>query len=140
MMEPNDSVRPRLHASHQSARPVRALVVDDDHDTREMLELLLQSIGWEIVAAGSADEAVERFDPETIDVVLTDIGMPETDGYELLDLLRKRSSRRIPAIAVTGYDSDEARDRAERSGFDAHLVKPFRLANLVEIVERVRQR
>jgi CheY-like chemotaxis protein len=118
---------------------VRALVVDDDHDTREMLELLLQSIGWEVVAAGSADEAVACFDPDRIDVVLTDIGMPETDGYELLDLLRKRSSHRIPAIAVTGYDSDEARERAERSGFDGHLVKPFRLATLVEIVERVRQ-
>lgn len=139
MTESNNNLEPGGYARIQNGRPVRALVVDDDHDTREMLELLLQSIGWEVVAVGSADEAVAQYDPDAVDVVLTDIGMPDTDGYELLDLLRKRSGRRIPAIAVTGYDSEEARQRAERSGFDGHLVKPFRLATLVEIVERVRQ-
>ena len=121
----------------QPGATLRVLVVDDDRDTREMLEVLLASLGWKVVVVGSAAEAVERFDPYETDVILTDLSMPEMDGYELIERLRERTGRRIPAVAITGYDSEEDRARAAASGFDGHVVKPFGVATLVDLVRRV---
>ena len=115
---------------------LRALVVDDDPDTREMLEMLLTSIGWSVVVVGSAEEAIERFDPVGTDILLTDLSMPGMDGHELLERLRQRSPRRLPAIAISGYDAADY-ELPSSSGFDAHVVKPFGLATLVEIARRI---
>ena len=115
---------------------LRALVVDDDRDTREMLEVLLASFGWRVVVVGSAEAALERFDPHETDVILTDLSMPDMDGFELLERLRERAGRRIPALAITGYDGEENKVQAAAAGFDGFVVKPFHVATLVDMVHR----
>lgn len=115
-------------------RPPRALVVDDDDDTRDMFELLLGTLGWTVTVARSADDAIERFDPAATDVILTDIGLPEMDGYEMLARLRSRAARHIPAIAITGYGTADHAGRASDAGFDGFLTKPFQLAALFDLL------
>ena len=118
-------------------RPPRVLVVDDDADTRDMFQLLLVSLGWSVVAAGSGEEAIERFDPAATDLILTDVGMPEMDGCMLLERLREMSPSRTPAIAVTGFSGEETRARIEAAGFDGQLTKPFHLTSLIEMLHEI---
>jgi CheY-like chemotaxis protein len=121
-------------------RPIRALVVDDDDDTRDMFGLLLGSLGWRVTAACSGIDALERFDPAATDLLLTDLEMPEMDGYELLALMRARSSQRLVAIAVTGYDEQDEGYRMACAGFDGHLTKPFQLASLLDLLRELGER
>jgi CheY-like chemotaxis protein len=118
-------------------RPPRTLVVDDDDDTRDMLATLLGSFGWQVTAARSGEEALERFDPDGVDVVLADLGLPEMDGCELIGRLRERSRRRIPAIAITGYGNPEDFKRTAGAGFDGHLTKPFHISALISMLREI---
>jgi two-component system CheB/CheR fusion protein len=115
-------------------RPLRALLVEDDKDTREMFALLLGGLGWHVTAAHSGPDALTRFDPSATDVILTDLGLPEMDGYELLASVRERAPLHIPVIAITGYGTDDEVARAISAGFDGHLAKPFEIAALLELL------
>ena len=133
----SDAVRRRLNYVPGGRIAVR----DDDHEEEKLLfELLLGSLGWQVTAARSADDELERFDPSATDVILTDIGLPEMDGYELLALMRDRTERHIPAVAITGYGAAEVQDRASGAGFDGFLTKPFQLATLLELLHAIGQR
>jgi PAS domain S-box-containing protein len=106
---------------------VRLLVVDDDADALALLALLLEKNGAEVLAVGSAAaalEALERFRP---DVILSDIGMPDGDGFEFLRSVRAHADSRggnVPALALTAYASEVDRERALAAGFQQHLGKP----------------
>jgi CheY-like chemotaxis protein len=112
------------------------LVVDDDPDNLEMLAYTLSAEGATVRTASNAREALELLADWKPDVLLLDIEMPVTDGYELLSAIRSQAVlRNVPAVAVTalGYPSDK--DRAFEAGFDAHMTKPFESAALVALIK-----
>jgi len=123
-------------------RDVRILVVDDQEDARDLLRTMLSQYGALVTTADSARAALEEIDQRPPDVVLSDVGMPREDGYDLIRQLRLRPSHRggrIPAIAVTAYASVADRAAALESGFQAHIAKPFDPAQLARTVASVRR-
>jgi signal transduction histidine kinase/CheY-like chemotaxis protein len=116
-----------------SLRGLRVLVVDDEADARELLGVILRGKGAEVEAAGSVAEAMVSLEGAAPDVVVSDISMPDADGYELIRRLREREGggARAPAIALTAYARDRDRQRALASGFQVHLAKPVEPDDLV---------
>lgn len=117
---------PRLDARH-------VLVVEDDADTRELVCTVLAECGAAVTSVGSASEALAALASSAPDLVLSDIGMPDEDGYSFVRRLRELGAERgryIPAIALTAYATLAAREQALAAGFDAHLAKPVQPADL----------
>ncbi|HUP49504.1 MAG TPA: CHASE domain-containing protein [Thermoanaerobaculia bacterium] len=109
-------------------RGVRVLVVDDEEDVRSFAAAAFQMGGAEVRSAGSVEEALETFREWQPDTVVTDIGMPGRDGFELIRLIRQQSA--VPVVALTAYAREEDRVRAEQAGFDAFISKPVDPAEL----------
>jgi len=121
-------------------RNVRILVVDDQEDARDLLRTMLSQYGATVTTVDSARAALEEIDQHPPDVVLSDVGMPREDGYDLIRQLRGRTTQRggrIPAIAVTAYASVADRAAALESGYQAHVAKPFDPAELARTVAGV---
>jgi CheY-like chemotaxis protein len=119
----------------RSLEHVRVLVVDDDPDTRGMMETVLSQRGAHVTAASSAAEALACVDRETPDVLLSDIGMPGMEGYALIRELRERpGARGIPAAALTAYAHSDDRGQAIAAGYQLHVAKPVEPAELVAVV------
>ncbi len=120
---------------------LRVLIVDDERDTLDWMTVLLEQSGAIVQTASSATRAfaaVEQFQPN---VLLSDIGMPEEDGYSLLKRVRScETSRQIPAIALTAYARIEDRERAIAAGFQDHLTKPIDPEKLINAVIKARAR
>lgn len=119
------------------------LVVDDEPDTRELLKVGLERCGAQVTVASSAAEAFRAIEIQIPDVLISDIGMPDEDGYELirkLRLLTDEKGGKIPAIALTAYARVEDRLRALRSGYQMHVPKPVELAELVAVVDSLVKR
>ncbi|HSE23833.1 MAG TPA: ATP-binding protein, partial [Pyrinomonadaceae bacterium] len=115
---------------------LRILVVDDEADTRELLRQGLEFCGANVTLAASATEALEELNQKKLDVLISDIGMPGADGYDLIKQVRSlpvESGGRIPAIALTAYTRVEDRLQALRSGYHMHVPKPVELAELVAV-------
>jgi len=116
---------------------LRVLIVDDEEDTRELLRVVLEQCGSEVVTAGSAMEALVALEKSKPDVLISDIGMPEEDGYALISKVRALSAMRggkVPAIALTAYARTDDRVRALMAGFQVHLPKPIEPVELVAVV------
>jgi CheY-like chemotaxis protein len=129
--------RPRAAKSAREPRrtPAQILVVDDVPDVTEMLSLFLRRAGYEVATADSAAAALRLARSCAFDVVISDIGMPEMNGYELAGALRSLPNyNAIPMIAVTGYTEYDDRGRTLRSGFSAHLTKPIDPAGLLDLI------
>ncbi|MFZ4984140.1 MAG: PAS domain S-box protein [Blastocatellia bacterium] len=130
---------PQAEARAASLRGVRALVVDDDHDTREILSVMLTRYGAEVRTASSSPEAFELFGHWRPDIVVSDIGMPHEDGYALIEKIRQLQAAEggeTPAIALTAFAGVEDRERAISSGFHLHLSKPVEPVHLARTVAR----
>jgi CheY-like chemotaxis protein len=115
---------------------LRILVVDDEPDTLEMLKFGLSQFGASVSAAGSAEEALAALAGGGCDVLISDIGMPSVDGYELIRRVRQLPAERggrVPAVALTAYARIEDRLQALRSGFQMHVPKPVELAELIMV-------
>jgi PAS domain S-box-containing protein len=122
-------------AGQPSLQGVRVLVVDDDADVRGMMEAVLSERGAQVTSAASAGEALDSVARETPDVLLSDLAMPEMDGYALLRELRGRpDSPRFPAAALTAYARTEDRRQALLAGFQMHVAKPIEPEELVAVV------
>ena len=120
------------------SRPL-VLVVDDAPDVVEMLAMLLRHSGYQVVTAASAYAALNAAHDERFDVIVSDIGMPGMNGYELVEALRALPAySAIPMIALTGFALFENRDRAMKSGFSAFLSKPIEPTALIELIEQLR--
>ncbi len=123
---------------------LRVLVVDDEADTRELLQFVLEGCGAKVKTAGSAVAALEAIAQETFDVLLSDIGMPDEDGYSLLAKVRalgqERGGKVLPAAALTAYTSEKDRIRALQSGFQIHVPKPISPNEIVAIVANLAAR
>ena len=119
---------------------VRVMVVDDRADDRDLVAMVLIRAGADVSAAGSVAEAMSRLEGFSPDVLVTDIGMPVHDGYELIRRVRESGPEgaALRAIALTAYGRPEDRARALAAGFSVHLAKPVTPADLVAAVARLR--
>jgi CheY-like chemotaxis protein len=116
-------------------RGLRVLVVEDDADEREITAALLGAAGADVRSAGTAADALATLAWWWPDVLLSDIGLPGGDGYQLLEAVRSTPrGRGLPAAAVTGQTGADDRRRALRAGFRAHLPKPVDPDRLVSVV------
>ncbi len=114
------------------------LVVDDSEDTTEMVRHLLEIGGAAVCAATSGVEALRLAREREFDVVLSDISMPEMDGFEFLSRLRQIPGKEdLPAVALTGFGRPEDVQRASEKGFYAHLTKPFDIQQLASLLQKV---
>lgn len=116
----------------------RLVIVEDDEDTLEMLKATLGARGFDVITCESAAEMLETAPRMQVDLLISDIGMPEMDGFEMIKQLRTIPGfQKIPAIALSGYASKDDSDRALMSGFNAHVSKPIDPAELISLVERL---
>ncbi|QKQ76189.1 ATP-binding protein [Nostoc sp. TCL240-02] len=116
---------------------IQILVVDDDDDTREFHTFVLEQAGARVIAVASAKDALQIFAELEPDVLLSDIGMPETDGYMLIRQIRAlqpKQAKQIPAIALTAYAGEINQQQAIASGFQRHLSKPVEPDELVKAI------
>jgi CheY-like chemotaxis protein len=116
---------------------VTVLVVDDEADARELVRRFLTSCQATVMTAATAEEALATLAAQAADVVISDIGMPDVDGYELMRrvrALRDDTGGRIPAIALTAFARSEDRTRAMLAGYNAHLAKPIEPVELAATV------
>jgi signal transduction histidine kinase/CheY-like chemotaxis protein len=120
-----------------SLEGLKVLVVDDEADTRELIREVLKECGSEVITSGSVEEALIALEQHKPDILISDLGMPDEDGYSLISKIRALPSERgghIPAAALTAYARAEDRMRVLRSGFQFHLPKPVDSAELVTVV------
>jgi PAS domain S-box-containing protein len=146
-LEQADGQRVSSHGSGDGAqlglaslRGVQVLVVDDEPDARELLSAILLRAGAEVATASSAAEALEMLQRRGADVLISDIGMPDEDGYGLLRQVRAldgNRAREIPAVALTAFARPEDRSRALAAGFQRHMAKPIDPAEFTDVVAQL---
>jgi PAS domain S-box-containing protein len=113
---------------------LRVLVVDDERDTRELVAALLTTCGAEVVSVGSATEALDQMERQRFDLLISDIGMPEMNGYDLIGRIRQLAEEQggsTPAVALTAYAGIDDRKRALAAGYEMHIPKPFVATELI---------
>lgn len=114
-------------------RGVRVMVVDDERDARELARRILQECHADVLVAKNGRDALHMLKISPPDVLISDIGMPEIDGYELLRRARAAGCQ-IPAVALTAFARAEDRTQALEAGFQVHLTKPIEARDLVAVV------
>jgi PAS domain S-box-containing protein len=125
---PRVDVSPRAHL----------MIIEDDADTLEMLRATLESQGFRVTACDSAEETLRVAPESSVDLIISDIGMPAMDGFELIQRLRQLESyQTVPAIALSGYASHKDAKAALASGFNAHVSKPVEPSELIALVNRL---
>jgi PAS domain S-box-containing protein len=116
----------------------RVLLVEDAPDTLEMLRVVFESRGYSVAACATPEEALGVAESGRFDIIVSDIGLPRTDGYELIARLRELPHlREVPALALTGYAAQRDAEAALAAGFDAHVPKPVDPAELAERMEQL---
>jgi CheY-like chemotaxis protein len=113
---------------------IRVLIVDDEADGRALIARILEDQGALPICATTAQEALDIVSHDQFDVLLSDVGMPDMDGYELIRRVRSLDSSRgspLPAIAITAYARPGDRQRSLLAGFHMHLAKPVETKELV---------
>jgi two-component system, chemotaxis family, CheB/CheR fusion protein len=137
---PDALATPRVEPDRSLLAGLRILVVEDEADSREIISTVLREWGADVAAAASALDALRALDDGRTDVLVSDIGMPEMDGYELIRAVRKRSPRaggEVSAIALTAYAEPESRQSALDAGYDEHVPKPAEPRQLLQAVARL---
>lgn len=113
-------------------------MVDDVSDVTELLSVLLTHAGYEVLTASSARAALELARNRRFDVIISDIGMPEMNGYQLAREIRTLPGyETVPMVAVTGYSMFDDKQRSLRAGFSAHLTKPIVPRVLLDLIEQL---
>jgi CheY-like chemotaxis protein len=116
-------------------RGTTVLLVEDDLDNLELLSMCLEGEGAHVLPARSVAAALVMSAAGRIDIVVTDLDLPDGDGCALVGQLRSRDGlRRLPAIAVSGYSQEQWRSQAARSGFERYVVKPFPIDSLINAI------
>lgn len=134
---PTPASEPATLPTPATRGPVKLAVVEDRPEIRETLAELLRDDGYVVLTAGTGLDGLALIERERPDVGLLDIGLPGIDGYELARRLRTEHIPRIPLIAMTGYGRSEDRERVAAAGFDAHLIKPIDVSEVVVLLERL---
>jgi signal transduction histidine kinase/ActR/RegA family two-component response regulator len=131
--EPKNEQNSPTTAQH-SLSGLRVLVVDDEGDTRELVAAVLTTCGAEVVSVSSATEALDQMERQRFNLLISDIGMPEMNGYDLIGRIRQLGEDhggRTPAVALTSYAGIDDRKRALAAGYGMHIPKPFVAAELI---------
>jgi CheY-like chemotaxis protein len=131
--EPKNERNSPSTAPH-SLRGLRVLVVDDELDTRELVATVLMPCGAEVDSVGSATKALEQMERQRFDLLISDIAMPEMNGYDLIGRIRQLGEEhggKTPAMALTAYAGIDDRKRALAAGYEIHIPKPFVAAELI---------
>ena len=134
---PRDSSLSLGGSDHPSLEGLSVLVVEDEADSRDLIAQLLQSCGAHVAAAGNGPAALDAMRTARFDLMLSDIGLPEMDGYELIARVRALPAEqggKTPAIAVTAFARTEDRTRALRAGYQSHIAKPLEPTELTAMV------
>lgn len=147
LLRPEDEDDPALEertppreSVEEGKRTTRVLVVDDAPDVLEMFGMMLRISGYEVTVATSAKEALDEAAAAQFDIIVSDIGMPEMNGYELCKRLRAFPGyKSVPMIAVTGFAQYKDRDQALASGFNEYLTKPVNPVTLLNLIEKLRE-
>ncbi|MBE9157277.1 PAS domain S-box protein [Nodosilinea sp. LEGE 06152] len=115
---------------------IHVLTIDDDGDVRELVEFVLQQAGAKVRVAASATEALQQLETFSPDVLISDVGMPDMDGYMLMRQIKALAPERqtIPAIALTAYAGEIDRQEAIAAGFQLHLAKPVEPETLINAI------
>ncbi len=119
---------------------LRLLVIDDDADTRELVTFILEQCGAIVTAVTSAHDALDILAHSKIDILISDVGLPDSDGYELIRkvrLLDNENGRNIPAVALTAYAAAEDHRRALAAGFQFHIPKPVEPGKLIAVLSHL---
>lgn len=128
-----EATAPRVSPPAATNGKLRVLIIEDNQDSAQSLAKLMKYCGYEASVAYDGSAGVDMARADRPDVVLCDIGLPKLDGYGVASTLRRSSeTANARLIAVTGYGSDEDRQRTRTAGFDAHLVKPINLEELLK--------
>jgi CheY-like chemotaxis protein len=115
-----------------------ALVVDDVADVTEMLAVVLTHAGYNVVTAGSAPAALQAARERQFDVIISDIGMPDMNGYQLAREVRQLPGyEAVPMVAVTGYSMFDDKERSTDAGFTAHMTKPIDPRALLDLIDQL---
>lgn len=126
------------HVTEVDLEGVKILVVEDELDALDLLAIDLREHGAKVIGVGSASEALELLEEQEFDLIISDIGMADTDGYGLIKQVRQRegdNEHHIPAIALTAYARAQDRLRAIAAGFNTHVAKPVEIRELVSVVK-----
>ena len=126
-----------------SLNDLQVLIVEDEPDARELVVAMMEGCGADVVAVGSAGEALEEMERQRFDVLISDIGMPVMDGYALIEKVRRLPLERgggIPAVALTAYAGVEDRMRMLSAGYQSHLPKPVEPIELTTVVANLAAR
>jgi len=144
LIKPEGAIKDELHKSSSLRlqgssllQGLQVLVVDDEADTREFVAFLLEDSGAVVKSVSSASEALKAIEANKPDVLVSDIGMPEEDGYTLLSTIRfihPILAKQMKAIALTAYAREEDRKQALKAGFQVHISKPIDPTNLIAAV------
>jgi CheY-like chemotaxis protein len=121
---------------HQTTLQTRILLVDDDPETLRITERLLARKGFEVVAVASYQSALDAAAMRSFDFVLSDIGLPDGSGLELMSVLKSRFQ--LKGIAISGYGMAKDREQSRQAGFAAHLVKPVTMHDVETAIDRIR--
>jgi len=125
----------RMSSSELPIAGAAILVADDDADSAELLELMLERKGARVQTAATGEEALDRLRTFAADVLLLDLTLPDLDGFELLKAIRAMPGfEHTPAVAVTGRSTERDKTTAAAAGFAGYVVKPFDLEALVHLV------
>src|SRR5262249_53569677 len=125
--------QPAVELDTHALDGVTALVVDDDADARVLAKSILERCGAEGRGAKSASEALGQLTTSRPDVIISDIGMPNVDGYDFLMTARRRGIA-VPAIALTAYAREEDRQKSLQAGYQGFVAKPLNLGEFVSAV------
>ena len=131
-----DKSNPRTTAGAKGAGAVNSLnilVVDDDHDTRNVLRRLLTREGHAVATAETVAAALDLARAERVDLLISDIALPDGHGYDLMTAVKALHG--VPGIALSGYVDDDDKRRAADAGFCVHLDKPVRFDDVLQAIE-----
>lgn len=132
---PEKNPRPQAPADLQTPLQNKSvLIVDDSEDNLEIIKLVLNSYGGEVDIAPNGYEALRRVKQKKYDVILMDIEMPELDGFQLLNELKRRENS-IPVVALTAHVQPEDKLKTRDAGFHAHVPKPIDFNQLVMVLK-----
>ena len=136
LADANASFR-EAQSEQASLRGLQILIVDDERDTLDLVSMEMAQHGAKVTAVTNAEEALKALEQGRFDVLISDIGMPRTDGYELMRQIRQQEAgkeRRIPAVALTAYARVQDRMQAILAGYSTHIAKPVDANELVTVV------
>jgi DNA-binding response OmpR family regulator len=116
-------------------RKLKILLVDDDADTRDLVSMIVQNAGHQLISTGQGRQALSLLEREAVDVILLDIMMPDVDGLSVLETIRKYSL--APVIMLTALSEGVIMEQSYQLGADDYIVKPFAMTKLIERIDRI---